>query len=786
MLKKKKYSRSKSSRVSYKKLIHGIARLIFFINSRMSIYGYVLVLIFLLGLFLRLLGANPGWPYTHPDEPTINTSTRLIALQGDFKPMGYWYGQLLPLIYAIGIDLFFIPSVFFAELIRHYLSGESDLIGFLNHFFYYHLFYNSKFSDPLRYFYSWPRYETAILSSFGAVAGYWVGKKLFNKKVGLITAFLIAVNYRHVLSSGFTLADAPSGVFALLSIYLSLRLLDNRSTRTYIFAGIGLALSFSVKYIIHVLPVFIICHAVPILESTKGNFFRKIKMLFLNRNVFLAFVFCIFLFLVINIYLIFDFKTAFDEYKYGLRRYGCNSKGISEYFSESTFIGITYLFYYALSPILAITTVIGFLYSLIRYRLKSLIIASFVFPFLYFYLISCANTPVRNYNAIIPALLIFPSIIIYDLSTLFKNKRLQLIILIALSFFVGFISLRDSYFSSFYFSKIRNGNALEDWVVMNIPDSSIIATSAVSLPSSKKFREYSIEPVGPSSFKSMEELRKMNLKWIAIGSLWVIRYNNELRLNSGVLRKYFFDQRIFWGLMDNSYMSLIVHELGDYRIKEFVKPFWYSLEPPIFVAKFPEFWQPREDKLIISYDFEKPSQGKIFQGVSFDRNYTSYNLQYLHGDGFDGMVGVKINTNNCPGGIMQTELFTKKFPINKDKWYTLEGKAKLMNSSSIEFPKDGFFRLDFYDQENKKLKTYVSGLADNNNSWETLIAAGFAPDKAISGKISFQLDFCFISRQYFLDDIKVFESDRISKTKTDAYPYYDVELSKNYIWTPDL
>src|SRR3989344_3202411 len=167
------------------------------------------------------------------------------------------------------------------------------------------------------FFEYWVRYETAILSGFTVLVGYLLGKKLFNKEVGLVTAFFIAVNYRHILSSNLALADAPAAFFVLLSIYLSSLLLTKLTWNAYFWAGIGLGLIFSVKYFIYSVPSFLLCHVFATLNQNPNLknlvILRKITI---NPKLFFSLLLAIGFFSMINIYIFLKPQDALFQLEY--------------------------------------------------------------------------------------------------------------------------------------------------------------------------------------------------------------------------------------------------------------------------------------------------------------------------------------------------------------------------------------------------------------------------------------------------------------------------------------
>lgn len=759
--------------------MHNIKRFVsknfIFLKSKLDLSRYIII-IFLIALFLRLLGVYPGFPPNHPDEPTIYGSVKQLFLYGEFKPVLYSYGGLLYELYSLVIFVLLIPFSFLIFFFSH--LNEIALKGI---FGFVESYRHSQLLSGLNFLY-WSRYLTSVLGALTVIVIYKLGTKLFNRWTGLLAAFFVAINYRLVLSSIFTLADAPAGFFAALSILLSVYVIKKRSLSAYLWAGFGLAMALSVKYFVYVVPTFFLCHILLVFQESNLSFFKKIKALFINKNLILSLFLCVVLFFVINPYIILDFNNFIKEYQYDAKRFGVTApiQQLLNYSYHRSVLPLYYLVKYSLGEPLAIAIVVGFLYTLIRKFRSALILSSAIIPFLVVFLAIAAPSSPRYYSAIVPLMLFFPAFLIIDVSRIIRSRPIRFVLIFSLVIIVGFQSLRDSYLTSLYFSSEQNQVASLRWLEDNLPRESIVAVSAAFLPLTKNLIEIDINPVGPTHLMSMEELVINQVQWVVVSSHFTSSVNSQLWIGSNLVEKAFFNDKLFWELIDNTYTSLVLNEVGAYRIKEFVKPFWQSPDRAIIIAKMPNFWQIRKDKSVIYYGFDR-AKDKSFSKISFTKQKKP--ASFTEDIGYIKPGSLSLQTNDCSA---ETKLSSDNFLVESNKWYSAIGFGKRENNPTYSGYKDGFLRLDFYSKNNTKLRTYVSKLLMVDDNWQEQTLAGFAPANSKYARISFQLDKCFPGEKYFIDDLQVFSSDNMGRIDTKEYPFYDKEVPKNLLWLPEL
>lgn len=739
---------------------------------------FLLIIIFSLSVWIRFLGVYPGFPPNHPDEPTIYGSVKQLFLFGQFKPVLYSYGGLLYELYSLVIALIFIPLSF----IFFFFSNPEEIIlkgaaGFMESY------RHSQLLTSLNFLY-WTRYLTAILGSLTVVTVYLLGKKLFDKPVGLLAAFFIAVNYRHVLSSVLVLADAPAGFFASLSVLLSVYLIKKPTVKAYLLAGFALGLGLSVKYFIYILPTFLLCHFIGVITNSNKSFFKKIAFVFISKKLLLALSICLTTFFTINSFILFDFNTFFHEYQYDSVRFGVTNPiaVLLKYDYHRSLVGLYYLVRFGIGEWLTGAIVVGIIYSLFRKTKSTLILMSVIVPFLVVFIMIAAPSSARYYTAVIPFLLLFPAFLIVAALRFMRTKTLKVLLFIVVMLVFVSPSVKNSYLTSLYFSQPQNQVVSLKWLEDNLPRDSTVAASGVFLPLAKNIKEVDISPVGASALASIGQLKENKIEWVAVSSHYTSLVNSQYWISSGLVQNTFFDDNLFWEMINNTYTSLELNEVGAYRVKEFLKPFWQSPDRAVFIAKVPKSWQIKKDRLILEYNFDRPSDRKAFSKSSLV-NVKLKNILFSEKAGYPNLTSLLLDTVDCGVGA---RAFSNNFTVEKDKWYSIVGFAKRMHGPSYNGQHSGFFRLDFYSKDDKRIRTYVTGLIDSDENWQELSAAGFAPRDAKYGTISFQIDNCFPGEEYFVNNLKIFVSDSMSPVNTKEYPYYGKQIPKNFLWLPEL
>ena len=92
-----------------------------------------------------------------------------------------------------------------------------------------------------------PGHECRVRGTHGA-GGYWMGKMAYNRRVGLLSAWFLAVVFIHVRDSHYAVNDAALTFFIAVATLASLKIAQSGAVRWYVVAGVATGLGFATKY----------------------------------------------------------------------------------------------------------------------------------------------------------------------------------------------------------------------------------------------------------------------------------------------------------------------------------------------------------------------------------------------------------------------------------------------------------------------------------------------------------------------------------------------------------
>ena len=186
----------------------------------------LLILILVSSTLVRIWGINFGLPFTfHFDEPiTLYTAFYLAA--NNLRPDMFILPMLYPYFMMVILGIYFVLGLTFGL----WNSPYRFFVAYVN--------------DPT-VFLLLGRIVTLLVGVASVFLTYWVGKRVFSERVGLVASFFLGFSFLHVQESHYINEDVMMGLFSLGSFYLNFRVATSGRLRYYALSGliIGLAAS---------------------------------------------------------------------------------------------------------------------------------------------------------------------------------------------------------------------------------------------------------------------------------------------------------------------------------------------------------------------------------------------------------------------------------------------------------------------------------------------------------------------------------------------------------------
>ncbi len=233
------------------------------------------------------------------DEATLLYRARqMMAGEEFFNPhlsqMGIPYGMLIS--YA---------QAFFMKII--YLLG-----------FFFHRWSTIEEAYPILILTA--RFLSVLVGTATVYFTYLTAKKLFNPKVGLFSALILAFSFNHVAQSKYGLVDIYISLFLTVALYFSIMIFSKKRNRlkNYLLASAFSASAFALKYRLPVFVLLLVSHSLRIWQETprQRNRFFVFFSRWWRKEIFLSAFVAAAVFVVVNPYLLVDPKDWFWQMKW--------------------------------------------------------------------------------------------------------------------------------------------------------------------------------------------------------------------------------------------------------------------------------------------------------------------------------------------------------------------------------------------------------------------------------------------------------------------------------------
>lgn len=646
----------------------------------------------------------------------------------------YAYPSLVPLINAVLFKVLFIPItwiLFFLNRIPQLVDGMLQIVpSQLERDRIFQVFILGKGGiNPLY----WGRLIASFFGFGSVILSYILGKKAFDKRVGLIWAFFMAVNWRLVLASHLDLPDIYNVFFLLLSMIFSLKITEKRNYKNYLLAGVFSGIAFSIKFQTFSFMCLAVCYLYSVFK------FKKIDWKFVLTSAISAFI----IILLINPYHFIHWETTYEQIHAVANKYGVGKKKLYIY-------PISYLYYYAVGIPAIWMSFLGILYTIYRKNYFRLILfMSPVMAGLYlFAYYSGGGFYTRNLLTISAFLLLFSAIgfnFLIDLvQSIVKNKFITIFVTVILILLISFDQIRGSTLIALSYTQKWNLDVLESWLDKNIPaNAKIAAHSNVPLSIDGVVRLDYEEGV---SF-SIDEFSKNDAEYAIANFAWAT--NSFYWWMGGAPYEYilnYFNKPI--DLMEYTYPAIALRELSESAIYSVSNP-WQAPDTTFIVSKIPKYKIVNKSETV-QYDFDKGEEGWKKSGRGWE---SKDNLSWSE----DGLV-LEAEPVLLPSTRWESPV------IKVEDWNGFFIEYETNSLSDIKSRKGGYVFASFYkngddaEKSINRLGVRLSARKNSDSKWEVMSLLGTIPENAKYMTISYS-SYDYVKTQNILKWMQVYKAN---------------------------
>lgn len=424
-----------------------------------SSYKIIILLLILtgVGLVLRVQGVSFGLPYLYHQDERVTIGVVVKFGLGDLNPHYFWHPNLLHYLLFLLYGIYF----FIGKLIGIFTTVTD--------------FKDLFISNPTT-FYLIGRVTGAIFGTATIPLLYLLGKRIYNKSVGLLAAFFLTFTFLHVRNSHYTRHDIPVTFFIVFSYIFIYRMFKTGKLKDYLLAGFVSGLAISTNWNAGVLVASIFTgHLLRILNPQKS---LDIKTVFLNKKLFLCYFSLLVAVGLTSPYLFLDFNSAFPDFLHLFERATLVKTSGMPISKTGWWVYITYYLRIGMGIPLLILSICGVLLTVARRQKIDIILLNF--PAFYYLLVGSVHgcTFAEYVIPMLPFLCLFAARflcgVILKVNLRYSNK-IRNILLLAVSTLVIFVPARYSIYHNYLLHQKDTRTLAKEWVEQHIPAGTTIA-----------------------------------------------------------------------------------------------------------------------------------------------------------------------------------------------------------------------------------------------------------------------------------------------------------------------
>ncbi|MFQ5963091.1 MAG: ArnT family glycosyltransferase [Candidatus Scalinduaceae bacterium] len=455
-------------------------------NWRLNRYEiYILCIIIMLALFLRVMGIWWGVPssekasffYQYPASEAYNIpeiGEALHSYHADEPKILQAISNMNPSEFDLNPHLFIYPTLYI-----YMVAGALEVASIFNMIvlnplkeFYF------LYPDQMGKFYLIGRIVTVILGLLTVYITYIIGKRMYNKWVGIIAGLILALLPLHVVHSKYMSVDVPTTFWIVLSVLCAIRIEGSRGYKWYILSGLTAGLATATKYyaILVVISIFMAHY----LNSHNGLDNKCFFKVFRNNRIAIVCIMTIAGFFIGSPYV---FLSPTEFYSGAILHHIDSIVGGEEnydmiygHFKYPFLFHVYASLFIGMGPFLWFLALAGVAYSLIRHKKSDLIIFSFIIPYYLMIGISFLR-PMRYSIPLLPFMAIVSARLIFDIYQSMDVVSWKKIVRGAYISFMGLImayTLMDSLAYGLMMSQKDNRDKAAKWIIENVDKRSTI------------------------------------------------------------------------------------------------------------------------------------------------------------------------------------------------------------------------------------------------------------------------------------------------------------------------
>ncbi len=431
----------------------------------------LLFAILFFALLVRLWGINFGLPYGvyfRPDEYII-VNFALSFGKGDFNPRWFMYPTLqMYLTFAL------YGTYFIILLILGLVRTAGDFANF------YYLNPGS--------FYLIARLLSSFAGAATVISLYYLGKRAYSQRTGLLASLFLAFAFLHVRDSHFARLDTLMTFFLVLAFIYVLRLSISGEIKDYLLAGMFAGLSISTKY-----PAGVI-----LVPTVIAHFFANSKK-WRDPKLYLLLLSMVFFFSLGTPFAFLNFPIFVKNL---LNQFAINKNGWGLNLGLGLWYNLVFSLRYGLGLPLLIASLSGVALAIWRHQKKELLFLSFI---LIYYLINGLGKSlfVRYMIPLVPFLCLMAAeacnYFLNFLAPLKISKFLKQTVTLLLISIILSSSVHSLCWHNWLLSQKDTRILAKEWIEANIPSRTRIAMQG--------YQVYNFPPLWESKESISERLK---------------------------------------------------------------------------------------------------------------------------------------------------------------------------------------------------------------------------------------------------------------------------------------